>query len=261
MKKQLLFALSFALTALYSEAQTTATNFTANDCSGTSHDLFTELEEGKIIVIAWVMPCGGCINPAKAAYNKVQTYATSNPGEVFFYLADDYANTNCTSLTSWASGNSMPNAISFSDASIDMNDYGTPGMPKIVVLGGSDHHVFYNVNVFSDGPGVQAAIDEALALSTFGIKELATNNFQLNLSPNPSNKKEISLAYSLIEMQDVLIEITNPIGEKVETFQFKQQSEGSYQKQLDISKLSSGIYIVKLMAGNKMDELKFVVAD
>lgn len=261
MKKQILFVLTFVLTTLFSYAQTTATNFTVNDCAGTSHDLFSELDEGKIIVIAWVMPCGGCVNPAKTAYNKVQLYATTNPGQVLFYLVDDYANTNCTSLSSWASGNSMPNATVFSNAAIDMSDYGTDGMPKIVVLGGNDHHIFYNVNTFSDGIGVQAAIDSALALSTFGIGELTTNNFQLNLSPNPTNNKEVSLTYSLSETQDVTIDFFNTIGEKVETLLYKQQPEGNNQKQLDVSKLSSGVYIVKLRAGNRVDELKFVVGD
>lgn len=261
MKKLILIASVYILGASFCKAQTTATNFTTDDCSGTNHDLFSELDEGKIIVIAWVMPCGGCVNPAKTAYNKVQTYATSNPGQVFFYLVDDYANTNCSSLTSWATGNSMPNAVVFSDASIDMSDYGTDGMPKIVVLGGNDHHIFYNVNTFSDGIGVQAAIDSALSLSTFGIKELTTNNFHLNLSPNPVSKKEVTLTYSLSETQDVVIEIINPIGEKVETILYKQQPAGNNQKQLDVSNLSSGVYIVKLVSGNKVDEMKFVMGE
>jgi hypothetical protein len=242
-------------------ASTLVINFNCNDCSGNNHDLFTELDEGKIIVIAWVMPCGGCVNPAKTAYNKVQTYSTSNPSQVFFYLVDDYANTSCSSLTGWASANSMPNAVVFSNATIDMSDYGTDGMPKIVVLGGSDHKIYYNVNTFSDGIGVQAAIDSALSESTFGIAELSTNNFQLSVSPNPSNKKEVSLSYSLSETQDVTIEIINPIGEKVETFLFKQQPKGNNQQQLDVSELSSGIYIVKLSAGNRVDEMKIVVGE
>lgn len=261
MKKLILIASIFILGATFCKAQTTATNFNCNDCLGNNHDLFTELDEGKIIVIAWVMPCGGCVNPAKTAYNKVQTYATSNPGQVFFYLVDDYANTDCSSLSGWATGNSMPNAIVFSNATIDMSDYGTDGMPKIVVLGGSDHKIYYNMNTFSDGIGVQAAIDSALTESTFGINELSTNNFQLNLFPNPSDKKNVLISYDLQGTEDVTIEIFDPMGNKVESYLYKQQSAGNYEKQIDVSKLTSGVYFMKLSVGDRVDKLKFVISD
>ena len=60
MKKTLLTAISGLFTIL-GFAQTTATDFTANDCGGTSHTLFTELNAGNVIVITWVMPCSSCI--------------------------------------------------------------------------------------------------------------------------------------------------------------------------------------------------------
>ncbi|HRD39909.1 MAG TPA: hypothetical protein PLC65_14870, partial [Bacteroidia bacterium] len=63
-----------------------------------------------------------------------------------FYLVDDYANTSCPTLTSWALTNGMPNAIVFSNSAIDMYDYGSTGMPKIVVIGGANHQVFDNQN-------------------------------------------------------------------------------------------------------------------
>lgn len=261
MKNLILIASYLIIGASYYTAQTTATNFNCNDCSGNNHDLFTELDAGKVIVIAWVMPCGGCVNPAETAYNKVQTYATSNPGQVFFYLVDDYANTSCASLTSWASGNNMDNATIFSNSSISMSDYGTDGMPKIVVLAGSNHEIYYNVNIFSDGPGVQAAIDSALSESTFGINELSNLNFQLSVFPNPTIDKNILVSYNLQETADVSIEIYNALGIKVESQDIKQQSAGNFEKQLDLSDLTSGVYFIRLSVGEKVDKLKFVIAE
>ena len=74
-KNQLLFILLF-LIGIVSSAQTTATNFTANDCSGTPHTLFTELDAGKVVVIAFVMPCATCIAPTLSAYNHALSYAS-----------------------------------------------------------------------------------------------------------------------------------------------------------------------------------------
>jgi hypothetical protein len=260
MKAILMFLALTSIGVKSLNAQTTATNFNCNDCSGNNHDLFTELDQGKIIVLAWVMPCGGCINPAQAAYDKVQTYATSNPGQVFFYLVDDYANSSCSSLTSWAIGNDMDSAIVFSNASISMSDYGTDGMPKIVVLAGTDHQIYYNVNVFSDGDGVQAAIDSALAESTFGINELSNSNFQLSLFPNPTNDKNILISYNLIGTIDVIIEIYDPMGDKVESLFIKKQTAGNYEQLFDLSNLTSGVYFIELSAGDRIDKLKFVVS-
>ena len=55
--KKIVFSAIWLVTASFTFAQT-ATDFTANDCAGTSHHLFAELDAGKIIVAAFVMPCG-----------------------------------------------------------------------------------------------------------------------------------------------------------------------------------------------------------
>lgn len=138
-----------------------ATNFRALDCDGVSHDLFTELNDNIIVVIAWVMPCSTCIADPLEALNVVDDYSSSHPGRVVFYLVDDYADTDCANLSGWADFYGFDNAIKFSDPSIKMSDYGVDGMPKIVVLGGSNHEVYYNENRSSEG--VREAIDKALS--------------------------------------------------------------------------------------------------
>ena len=40
--------------------------------------------------------------------------------------------------------NGMPLNTPFSSSDISMSDYGMNGMPKVVVLAGEDHTVFYN---------------------------------------------------------------------------------------------------------------------
>ena len=139
----------------------TATDFTANDCDGVQHNLFTELDAKTIVILAWVMPCATCVTDPLATFNIVQTYATSHPGQIAFYLVDDYANTACSGFDAWANFYGLGATTKFSDASISMSDYGTDGMPKIVVLGGSNHQVYFNKN--SSSEGVKEAIDQALA--------------------------------------------------------------------------------------------------
>ena len=82
------YLLIFILFSVVSVAQT-ATDFTTDDCNGVSHNLFDSLDVGNVIVVAWVMPCGGCITYAQYAYNAVQNWAVTHPGQVDFYLVDD----------------------------------------------------------------------------------------------------------------------------------------------------------------------------
>ena len=123
-----------------------ATDFTTDDCNGVTHNLFDSLDAGNVIVISWVMPCGPCATYTLPAYAAVQSFASSHPGQVDFYLVDDYANTACPTLVNWGISNSMSINTAFSSSSINMSDYGSSGMPKVVVLGNANHSVFYNEN-------------------------------------------------------------------------------------------------------------------
>ena len=181
MKKHFLTMVLSVATVLAS-AQT-ATNFNCNDCSNVPHELFAELDAGKVIVLVWVMPCGACTGPSLTTYNVVESYQSSNPDKVRMYLCDDFANTSCTSLNSWKNSTGLTNAVTFSDAAINMGDYGSAGMPKIVVLGGGGHTVFYNVNNTVNITDLQDGIDAAL-LAT-GIQEQSELASSLNVYPDP----------------------------------------------------------------------------
>ena len=222
--------------------QTYATDFTATDCNGVSHNLFSELDSGKIIVIAWVMPCGPCVTHALPAYVSALSYSTSHPGKVLFYMADDYANTDCSSLTSWATSNQMTESTVFSDASIKMTDYGSAGMPKAIVLGGNDHKVYFNekeANITTQG--VNDAINQALGGSN-NIKE--NSNLKLHAYPNPANNT-LYISYELNQKAELSYEIFNLSGLKVLKNKVTN-SIGEKTSEIDISKLSNGTYFLRI---------------
>lgn len=241
-------------------AQTTATDFTADDCNGVSHNLFTELDAGKIIVIAWVMPCGGCIQPAKTAYNAVQTFASSNPGQVLFYLVDDYANTSCSTLGSWGNTNSMPNAVKFSNSSISMNDYGTPGMPKVVVLGCDAHTIEYNVNSTVNSQEVTTAINNMLACaSSANTNELnKTTPMEVTIIPNPSSENP-EIRYSITKSTPVKIEVYSVSGALIYSAE-ETQKEGEHSHKLTQAvKLAPGTYYAKITTDSQSTSVNFVI--
>ncbi len=167
MKASLLFV-ACILTFHLGFGQATATDFTQNDCNGISHNLFSELNANKVIVIAWVMPCQYCVDGAAAGWNAAQSFAVSNPGKVLYYLVDDFGDNTCADLSNWTVTNNVAGGtpISFNNLGnpINMKDYGSAGMPKVVVVGGSSHYVYFNENFSAadNEPMITSAIAQAL---------------------------------------------------------------------------------------------------
>jgi hypothetical protein len=256
MKKTLLTAI-IGLTAIAGFSQT-ATNFTCNDCSGTSRTLFTELEAGKVIVLVWPMPCGTCIGPSQSAYSTAQSFSSSYPGRVLFWMADDYANTSCATLSSWAASNGMSNSTKFSNAAINMNDYGSTGMPKVVILGGASHTVFYNADDVFSSSAMSTAITNALNAST-GVAEQEIEISDISVYPNPADNTS-ALTYFLPSASEVTAEVFNLVGEKTKTIFTGVQHAGKQRVDIDPSDLNNGIYFVKLRARKFEKTIKLSVS-
>ena len=252
MKKTLL-TLIIALSLSMSKSQT-AVDFTTTDCASASHTLFTELDAGKVIVLCWVMPCGACIGSASTDATTVQGYANPN---VVFYLVDDTGG-SCSTLSSWASTNGITTNAIFSNAGnvIKMTDYGSTGMPKTIVLGGTSHSVFYNVNGTVTSGGLTTAINNALAT---GITENTTSPLQVAAFPNPSSTKT-KITYSLINSSEVTIDVLNLLGEKVNSVSLGKQAAGKQEFDLNTEVLTTGSYLVKINTGELTETIKLTVA-
>ena len=240
MKKLLTLALIGA--AFIAQAQTTAVNWTATDCNTVSHTLFNELDAGKVIVFDWVMPCASCVNPSKTAYNVVQGYATSHPGQVLFYMADDLGDASCSTLTNWVNTNGIGNVANmtiFDNAGnvINENDFGGSGMPHIIVMAGTDHKIYFNkkASAANDATGIQNAINAAL--TSLGISEV--NQISFSVSPNPV-QKDLVINYAK-PVKGIVVTSTN--GQVVKEVKFEN---GKTNPTINLAELNAGYYVVKI---------------
>lgn len=225
-------------------AQTTATNFTAQDCSSTNRTLFTELNNGKIVVLVWVMPCGSCVNGAKAAYNAAQSFATSHPGKVLYYMADDLGDATCSDLSTWVTTNNIGNLSNmtlFSNAGniIKESDFGGTGMPHVVVIGGTDHKIYYNKknNATNDLSGITTAINSAIS-STTGVAAVV-NEISFNISPNPA-QATVAITSTKAIKKVVVMSMSGQIM-KEEIY-----PNGKMNPTVGISVLAAGVYSIKV---------------
>ena len=252
MKKLLMIIIAILTTLGFAYAQTTATDFTTNDCNGVSHTLFDELDNEKVIVIAWVMPCTSCATYAGYASDAVQSFATSHPERVKYYLADDYGNSTCSYLSGWAANYNITTDAIFSDAILNMTNYGTNGMPKVVVLGKNTHTIYYNEN--NSKPtyiGVKDAITLALS-PTVQIDEQVDKSFNLTAYPNPTNGL---LNVNYTSNTPVQFDVINMLGENV----FSQKTNNTKNTTIDVSNLNKGFYFLQMTTESKKTSLKFTL--
>lgn len=261
MKSLTLFIATLFVSSI-SFGQTTATDVTVTDCEGGTVNLFTELDAGKIIVIGWTMPCASCAVPLLAVHNEVLNYAISNPGIVEFWLTDDYANTGCNTIQNWCTTNGITTAKYFSTSDLDMMDYGSNGMPKVVVLGCSSHNVYYNVNNSPTAQGAGAAIDAALAdiaiSCTTGIGEVDDSEMLVSCFPNPATSV-LNVSIELLNAQNAVVEVVGLNGEVYSQVSLENLTASKNEIQINTEKLSAGLYFLKVSSNDVVRVEKFQV--
>ena len=250
--------------SINSFAQGTATDFSVADCSGSTRSLFSELDAGKIIVLGWTMPCSSCAGPLLDVHNAVLNYAISHPGVVEYWVADDQANTACPTVVNWCNSNGITNVAShFSNSAIDMLDYESIGMPKVVVLGCTSHKVYYNKNGNPSGAEVTNAIEAALsdlaASCQLGAEELQTANFDLNCFPNPASSS-MKVSFTHESSDDLVIEIYSLNGTLLKNIALEKSNNEKQEIEVNIDDLTSGFYLLKLVDGNSSEITKIQVA-
>jgi Secretion system C-terminal sorting domain len=237
-------------------AQTTAMDWTKDDCNGINHNCFTELDSGNVLLCEYVMTCGTCISAANYLEQMYQDYALSNPGKVKFYAIDWNASFTCSTFQNWGSALSC---TLFLNGYNEVNYYGGMGMPTIVVLGGTDHHVYYSKLGYShsaDDANVRAAIDEAL--NQTGISENNSAVSSLSIYPNPA-VESTTITYSLETPSFVSIEVLNMLGEKVNSANLGLQPEGENHYLLNTEMLNSGLYFIQITNGTLKESRKLIV--
>ena len=104
----------------------------------------------------------------------------------------------------------------------------------------------------------QAFYNLVLTPEPLGIEETILNLNDIKLFPNPA-KETTTLDYYLNKDSHVTINITDLNGKVVSTQINEDTSEGSYSKKLDLSKLNSGTYFVKIKSDDNSVAKKIVI--
>lgn len=235
----------------------TATDFTVTSCAGINHNLFSALDTGKIVLLAWVKPENANTNFIASAYSVIQEFEVTNPNRVSLFICDDYSNTSCAALNGWMAGKTFSQCTSFSDNSIKMSDYDLNGIPKIAVIGNNSHFVFdVQVNTLNDS--LLRETIRSIIIGPVSLKDTIANNFQSSIMPNPVSSN-LTVKYTLTERDNLLFEIFNSEGKTIKSISNSNNHSSDNSMQIDTQSLNPGIYFFKISNTKKEDKIKFIV--
>jgi hypothetical protein len=246
MVKTLLIILTALFVTLNSNAQTTAMQLKGNDCNGKAHDLFSDLDSGKVVLLHFYMPnCSSCPPVAKKIQIMANNVMLKYPGKIVGYAMPFENTTTCSYSTTWVNSNSLSNLYSpYSQGANQVAYYGGFGMPTVVLLGGKDHKVLFSTLSFSSSDTTFMKTKILEVLSVNDVEETPNNLNVFNISPNPANDN-ISILLELKENSNIIMEIVDLQGKIVAKIS-EEKNISNFKNSFNISNLVNGEYFVRL---------------
>lgn len=234
--KNILASIVLIFLSYNSFGQTIAPDFTATDCNGDPQNLYTELNNGKTVIVIWVMPCIGCIQGTLEADSTRESLSVTYPNDVLVWIVDDGPPSNCATLTNWVSGIGLQPQRTFGNYNNEINqdNYGGFGMPHMMVVG-ANKQIYYN-EFNTSGVGLYDAVQNAINLTT-GILELKSGT-EFTISPNPTNDLFTITAAENIET----VQITSMNGQVIKVMNVA----GTRSQIVHLDDVPSGNYLIKV---------------
>lgn len=243
-KKILISSLVIMLSFLAVRGQETAMDFSQADCAGTPHNLYAELDAGKVVILEFVMlNCAPCITGTKALEKIRSPYQDQYPGRVVLYSMGFLNLYTCAQMSTWQTNNSFTHEV-FTGGEQQVAYYGGMGMPTIVILGSSDHKVYFKSSGYTpalDGQ-INAAIDSALKYNPLGIREKPDHQY-FNVYPTVSSGV---FNFNIETGSESVISIFNITGNEV--MSIPVNNIGSIP--VDAKNLPAGLYVARLKTAN-----------
>lgn len=92
-----------------------------------------------------------------------------------------------------------------------------------------------------------------------GVAKNSINVIDFSVYPNPTNESFVNVKFGLKESENVTVEIVSVLGEVVSSTNRGTLAAGEQKMRLDLGNLNSGIYFVKVIAGNEVSTQKVSV--
>ncbi len=264
--KRIFTILAISLSSLsFGQIGAVGTDFTVTDTDGQSHNLYTLLGQGYVVLLdvsaTWCGPCFDFHNEHFLEELNAQYGPTgTNKIRVVFYEgdaetgADALAGTGGNTLGNWTTGVTYP-IINEAPLTVNLDNYAPNGFPTVNVICPSDKKI--KADLFDNFSGTHATdiaamktvIDNAITTCAIsgggsaGIKEIALMDSRIY--PNPSTGL-LNLSFSSLVNEVVQVKVSNLVGQVMYSNTLNVEN-GNNIKEFDFSNLKAGSYLLTVI--------------
>ncbi len=248
---------------------TTAPDFTFTDINGNTQNLYSYLNAGKYVALdisaTWCHPCWlyHLTGTLDSLYN-----LHDNPGDrtwkVLFLEGDgnttlaDLQGTGTSTQGDWVTGSLFP---IMNPTGITLNDfisnYNNTAFPTLYMICPNKKIYQDTINKYPRGTvGIWQYVASSLC-GPVGIDDLKDAN-PLTIFPNPAKDYTV-LYFSLNNSTQLMLTVTNVLGQIVETKNFGILQAGDHSLKFDLSGLNTGMYTFTVSGNSRHIRKKVVV--
>jgi hypothetical protein len=193
--------------------------------------------------------CGSCPPVASKMQTMANNINASHPGLVKAYAFPYQNSTTCAYSSSWVTNNNLPLFAPMDSGAVQVAYYGGFGMPTVVLLGGDNHDVLFTTQNFTTS---DTTTMRDLILNTFtaGVQDIQEIK-NLKAYPNPASET-VNISFEAVQGADLLMRITDLSGRTVMAFENEKLNKGLIQKQIDVSSLPVGSYVLNMELNGKV---------
>lgn len=253
------FTLVFALllsTSIF--AQTDAVDFTVTDLDGNEHNLFSILDEGKVVVLdcsaTWCPPCWG-FHGEHYLQDIHEKYGPDGTDQVrvIFYEADastsleDLQGTGGNTLGNWLEGSTYP-YINEAPISLSGSVYWPLGFPTINVIDPTSKQIIADLYDPWVAGGGLAAMEEIIegAFPTTSSTE-ALEEINVSVYPNPFTEN-VTIDLTNADFDFTSIQVLDITGNLVQEVRVDNQNIIS----INTGDFTSGVYLINVLNSNEI---------
>ncbi len=249
MKKLFYSIMAFILIASVSKAQTTAMDFTKNDCDGVSHHLFSELDSGNVVIMEFIMTCSSCIAAGHAIETMMTDLEVQYPGKVRLYQIAYTNSYTCATMQGFKNTNNFSSTVFDQGASL-VAYYGGFGMPTVAIAAGTNHDVLLSNVGFGASDTAQAGTAIRAFFTTLSASELPESVASFTSFPNPGNDF-VTVQLNFKNNASVKVQMVDLSGKLVKEFFTENVNSGVMEKKIDVSSIAPGYYMLKATVNGK----------
>ncbi len=258
--RKLYIILFIAIISFAVKAQTTAVNFTLNDCNGTSQSLYKSLDSGKVVILFYEHQCASCLQGANLVKSVYNSKYTNNPNVEIIYL--DNGGFPCTSINSWVSTNNLLQGPKIAYSADYASPYGS-GMPVIAICGPYLHKVYFtaiSVTQASDTAKMRKAIDSALMQIPLGIQDVKKTSNEIDIYPNPVKGNTINISFNSSVSQKISLEVIDLTGKSVYRQFDIYIHEGDNTIKISDAEMRNGVYFCRFKTAESNYVRKLIIS-